>query len=280
VAGFVISPYDFRIGVRSNDVDALDRVRREHLLSSWKVRTTGSRRVEHLYSIRIGKAPNRRGLKVFHLLYAGGALLKRTDNLDELFDFFDMQLHVDVALSAAKRTFVHAAAVGFPGGAIIVPGRSHSGKSTLAKALADAGGVLYSDEFAVIDETGRVHPYPRPLSLRQKSGPPLRTPVEQHGGGPQLKPLRVAAVVLTRYERGALFRPATVTPGEAVLGMVENAPSMRMNSARDLRALGAVALNALRLRGPRGPARAAARVLLRILSNVSPRDVRHQASIR
>jgi hypothetical protein len=237
---------------------------------SWKARATGSRRVEYLYSIRIGKAPKRRGLKVFHLLYAGAALLKRTDNLDELFDFFDMQLHVDVALSAAKRTFVHAAAVGFSSGAVIVPGRSHFGKSTLAKALVDAGGILYSDEYAVIDEIGRVHPYPRPLSLRQRSGPPVRTPVELHGGGRHLKPLPVAAVVLTRYERGADFRPTTVTPGEAVLGMVENAPSMRMNAARDLRALGAVASNAIRLRGPRGPAREAARIILRIMSNPSP----------
>ena len=36
--------------------------------------------------------------------------------------------------------------------------------------LLRAGATYYSDEFAVFDARGRVHPYPKPLSIREKNG--------------------------------------------------------------------------------------------------------------
>ena len=46
-----------------------------------------------------------------------------------------------------------------------LPGHSFSGKSTLVAALVRAGAVYYSDEFAVLDPDGFVHPYAKALSL-------------------------------------------------------------------------------------------------------------------
>lgn len=63
----------------------------------------------------------------------------------------------------------------------MVPGRTLSGKSSLVLALVKAGADYYSDEYAVFDGSGRVHPYSKPLSRRSGSGPPrLRgTPLDE-----------------------------------------------------------------------------------------------------
>ena len=49
----------------------------------------------------------------------------------------------------------------------MIPGSSFSGKTTLVRALVDAGAVYYSDEFAALDETGRVFRYAKWLSVRR-----------------------------------------------------------------------------------------------------------------
>ena len=58
-----------------------------------------------------------------------------------------------------------------------------TGKTTLVKALVEAGATYYSDEFAVLDKEGQVQPYPVPLSIRGNNGHPApKTPVESRGG--------------------------------------------------------------------------------------------------
>jgi hypothetical protein len=54
---------------------------------------------------------------------------------------------------------VHAGVVGWNGGAAILPGPSHAGKTTLVAELLRHGAVYFSDEYALIDAEGRVHPY-------------------------------------------------------------------------------------------------------------------------
>jgi len=67
-----------------------------------------------------------------------------------------------IALWARRRVFVHAGVVAWQGRAVLIPGRTLSGKSWLVRALVRAGAEYYSDEFAVLDARGRVHPYPLP----------------------------------------------------------------------------------------------------------------------
>src|ERR687894_479249 len=45
------------------------------------------------------------------------------------------------------------------GRALVRPGPSLSGKTTLVAALVRSGAAYLSDEFAVLDPEGRVHPY-------------------------------------------------------------------------------------------------------------------------
>jgi hypothetical protein len=64
------------------------------------------------------------------------------------------------------RVHVHAAVASLGDRAVLLPGQSGAGKTTLVAALVLAGFRYLSDEVAAVDpEDLRVHPYPRPLAL-------------------------------------------------------------------------------------------------------------------
>ena len=65
---------------------------------------------------------------------------------------------------------VHGGVVAHDGRALLLPGPTHAGKSTLVAELVRRGAPYFSDEYALIDADGRVHPYPRALLLRDGSG--------------------------------------------------------------------------------------------------------------
>jgi len=71
-----------------------------------------------------------------------------------------------IAETAHDRFFVHAGVVGWNGRAIVIPGQSKIGKTTLVEEFLRIGATYYSDEFAVFDRRGYVHPFARPLRVR------------------------------------------------------------------------------------------------------------------
>ena len=260
-AGMIYAPYGTRLGIRTNDRDVLEHIERELLLPTWEARRSGSPIVDHLYSLRVGPRARRRGVRNYHLLYTSTFRLARTHDLAELLETFDQYIHIDVASSARRRTFVHAGVVGWKGRAIVIPGRTRAGKSTLVKALVDRGATFYSDEYAVIDGRGRVHDYPRDLSLRRRAGK-QRIPAQQLREGRPAPPLPIGAVVLTRFERGSNFAPSTVPRGRAALDLFAHCLSARREPQRDLKAFSRSVSGAVTLQGVRGEAPAAARTIL------------------
>ena len=65
---------------------------------------------------------------------------------------------------------VHAAALAGPAGAVVVPGESGIGKTTLAAAAMQSGLTLLSDEAACFSSpAGTLLPHPRPLGLSRHS---------------------------------------------------------------------------------------------------------------
>jgi hypothetical protein len=161
---------------------------------------------------------------------------------------------------------VHAGVVGWNGQAIVIPGRSYSGKSSLVTALVKAGATYYSDEFAVLDERGRVHPYAVPLAIRpdQNGAPPIKRRVEEIGGVAGARPMPVGLVLITRYVSGTRFRPRPVSAGRAVLELLGNTLPARRRPERVLDALTQVVSRALVLRGTRGEAEETAPQILGI----------------
>jgi hypothetical protein len=68
-------------------------------------------------------------------------------------------MHTHIALHAPEHVFVQAGVVGVGERAMVLPGKSFAGKTTLVAALVRAGAEYWSDEYAVLDANGDVHPY-------------------------------------------------------------------------------------------------------------------------
>ncbi len=132
-------------------------------------------------------------------------------------------------------------------GDLHAPGPALFAQQGPIEAVLEPGASYYSHEYAVLDPEGRVHPYPRPLSLREGRG---RTAAEQLGGGPRLVPLPVGLVLHTRYSSQSRFAPRRISTRAAVLGLMANALSAVVNPELNMRVLPLVAAGALRLSGP------------------------------
>jgi hypothetical protein len=154
--------------------------------------------------------------------------------------------------------FVHAGVVAYQGRAILLPGRSFAGKSTLVVALVRAGADYYSDEFAMLDEAGRVAKYLEPIQLRGPHGPEVLT---LDFDTPQ-DPLPVGLVAVTTYTAGAEWSPRRLSTGQGVLAMMEHAAPARDKPAKTLSILRLALANAEILQGERGEAEETARALL------------------
>jgi hypothetical protein len=262
-AGLTFKSYGVRFGVRADDAALLGRL--AEFLPPGTIETRPGV-VERLYSIRAGAGGvERRGLRRFKLLYADHVRLARTVELEELFERFESDLQLSVAEAAHRRVFVHAGVVGWKGRAVVVPGRSFSGKTTLVAELVKAGATYYSDEFAVLDSEGRVHPFAKPLAVRGEDLRQRKVSVDELGGSAATKALPVGLVVVSEFREGSRFRPRALTPGQGSLALLANTVPARRKPLEVLETLERVVRAATVLRGARGEAaEAAARILERV----------------
>jgi hypothetical protein len=175
----------------------------------------------------------------------------------------DSAVRAHIALKAPQLIFIHAGAVAHDGRAIVIPGRSFSGKTTLVRALLANGATYLSDEFAVLDEGGMVHPYPRPLGIRVQGSPTgRRLEPAQQGLPVATGPMPLGLIVITAYRAGARWNPSPRTSGEGALALLANAVPARERSAEALRAVRAAATDARVIETERDDAGEAARQLL------------------
>jgi hypothetical protein len=242
-----IDSYGLCLGFSSNDAAVLERML-ALLAPGW--RPSQAAAVARAYALFVRSRDDGPGRR----LYADSQLLAADDDLEYLLDRLETDLQIFLGDFAPERVFVHAGVVGWQDQAIVIPGRTMSGKSTLVAAFLRAGASYFSDEFAVYDAQGRVHPYGRQLSLRQPAGRPRRTGPEGLGGLPAHEPLQRSAILLTRYRPGARWRPQTLSPGRAVLELMKHCLPARRRPAFVLAVLQQVLAAATVLRGCRGEA--------------------------
>jgi hypothetical protein len=259
-AGVSFESYGLRIGLRVSDPAVLGRAV-ECLPPGW---TRGrSPVVDQLYSLVVGGHDGGSRPRRFHLLYTAASRIARTLDLEEALAVLESDLKMHVAEKAHGRVFVHAGVVAHRGRTILLPGRSHSGKSRLVDALVRAGCTYYSDEFAVLDARGRVHAYPAPLTLRGEDGaPPRRLQLPGSGGRGARPALPVGLVVVSRYRPEARWRPRRISPGRGLLALLDNTVPARRRPRAVLSVLSRIVAAATVFRGYRGEAEAAAPRLL------------------
>jgi hypothetical protein len=122
-----------------------------------------------------------------------------------------LQQLVQMTLTAEAREFlfVHAGVVGWQGRAVVVPGPSRAGKSTLVLEMVRAGATYLSDEFAALDRSGLVHAYPRALWQRLSKTKKQSFSPEQLGWRPG-PPLPLGTLLMTQYVAGARWQPRSL----------------------------------------------------------------------
>jgi hypothetical protein len=251
-AGFSLKSYGVRIGIRSNEPVSLKRVC-DHLPHDWEA--VSSVIVDRLYSIIIGGAGKRSNIRRLNLLYGDHVRLARSVDADEVFNTLESDLRLFVAEAARHRVFVHAGVVGWKGRAIVIPGRSFTGKSTLVAELVKAGATYYSDEYAVLDSHGRVHPFLKPLEIREQGKTQqTKVSVSELGGQAGKKALPAGLVLVTHFQEGGKWRPRKLSPGKGTLELLANTVSARRKPEQALAMLQQLAARANILKGVRGHA--------------------------
>lgn len=253
----VVSTFGVSVGVRTDDAALLVA------LCQWLPPSAAKSPVieaDLQYSMYSRPADDSGRVQPLYVGHAGERLFIQTLDRAKACDAFASTVKDDLAATSSDWVFVHAGVVSWQGAAIVIPAPGLHGTSRLVEALARAGATYYSDEYAVIDQHGRVHPFAIPLSLRTETGAKERAPTQAPAA--PLPPLPVRTIVATRHEPGAVWRPRRGTPGEALLTLLSNTTRARRASRAAMDVLARAVEGAELLEGPRGEAEAVAAALI------------------
>jgi hypothetical protein len=244
--GFSFTLHGARVGVRVNQPEVLENLI-ERLPQGWK--PANYKVVEQLYSVKVGGAGIRPNIRQFNLLYGNLYTLARTMNLEEVFKAFQKDLQHSIAFFAKHKIFVRAAVAGWQGRAILIVGEEESGKTRLLKELLKAGASYYSDDYAMLDSRGRVHPFLGSTSEFAEA---------QFGK----KALPVGRILITGYRAEARFRPRKLSAGQAALELLEHTAVTRKMPQTALTFVQKAVSQAQSCKGIRGEAEEAVEYLL------------------
>jgi hypothetical protein len=259
--GFCFSLLGVVAGVRVNSVEKIREVE-ERL--PWGHRRHRICPVDRLYSFYFNRRESRPGMRLYHTLYRDTEVLARTENITQLLEEFERDLALHIAQSAPKRLVVHAGVVDWNGTAIVMPGKSFTGKTTLVKEFLRRGATYYSDEYAILDKNGRVHPYPRPLMVRDSvNGRQIKVATSKLGYRAGAKPIRIGLILVTFYRRSARWRPRSQSVTRGALGLLANSFSGRRDPAKALTFISEAVSKARVLHGVRGEAAETVQAILR-----------------
>ena len=188
-------------------------------------------------------------------LYENGEWVSVLRDRKELLDILGTRVRLTVAEFASERVFVHAGVVAVDGRAIVIPGKSFSGKTTLVAELVRRGALYYSDEYAVFDKDGLVWPFPKCISIRSETGDSRKQtdyPVEAFGGTAGTEPLPVGMVLLTGYKPNAKWRPRILSSGKGLIEIIRDTIPIRNDPTFTLSVLNQVVQNSVIVKSPRG----------------------------
>lgn len=183
------------------------------------------------------------------------------------FQLLGSQVRLAVAEYAPKHTFVHAGVVAVDGKAIVIPAKSFAGKTTLTYELVKRGAIYYSDEYAVIDQDGFIHPFPKDISMRGIIDDQTQVEIkpESIGGTIGTKPVRAGLIVITHYGESSKWRPKTLTVGQGFLELITHTIPIRQNPELAVTALRKMLDGASILKSRRGDAGKTADAIIKMI---------------
>lgn len=205
-------------------------------------------------------------------LFRDGEQVFSSKSREDFLDFIAGQIRLTVAEFAVGKVFLHAGVVGWNGRALIVPGSSFSGKTTLVAELIKNGAVYYSDEYAVLDENGLVYPFAKKLSLRGiiDDYKQVECSPEIFGAEVGGEPLPVGMILIARYEKGVVeaknFQPELLSAGQGMIEILANSVSIRHNPKFVLKVLNKFISRVIIAKSRRGEAKEFASRLIKYLN--------------
>ena len=255
--------YGVRIRIFSNHIGLIREItERLSLLLPNGFETIGYNQAKYTFSVRKNK-------KFEYVLYNGRKKVTAGNDKEIFLNYFDFQIRVTIAEFAESRVFMHAGVVGWKGKAIMIPASSFHGKTTLIKELTKLGAKYYSDDYAVLDENGFVHPFPKTLSIRGliDEHQQIEFSVEAFGGVKGIEPLSVGMVLLTEFKSGAKWQPQILSEGVAIFEMLSHTIPIRYNPKFSLKVLNKIVNRAIIVKTKRGEAKDFAIKLLSFFEN-------------
>ncbi len=206
-------------------------------------------------------------------LHASDGIVGRSDTAEGIVPILQSFIDSAVVQRLTDTVAVHAGAVSYGGVAILFPGPSYSGKSTLVAELLHHGFAYFSDEYALIDREGRAHPYPRSLMLRNgmlRNGKPDARPVlvADSGGVVGRGPAPVALVLALEYVRGTAWNIRPMPQSEMLLMLLKSTPHQLSESSALLGTLLRASGGAACYTGVRGEAADTAERIVRLLATM------------
>lgn len=255
--------YGVNIGVRSDSIELLSAIKNElHKINPQGFEIIDDERATHLFEIKSKKN------QILEMTKGEELLWSQAGETEDFLSFLQSQIRLTVAEFAESRVFLHAGAVGWKDSAILIPAKSFSGKSSLVAELVKRGALYYSDDYAVLDENGMLHPYHRPLSLRGivDKYKQIDFPVEALGGKAGFTPLSVGMIVFTEYREGEktgkIWKPEILSGGRGIMEIIGQTIPFRYKPKFSLEVLNKVSECAIICKSLRGEAEEFAERLL------------------
>ena len=257
VRPFTFESYGVVAQIISNVQDIVDeaaRVAERSLVG--QLHPVHGKKVEQVFEVERTKS--------LYRLFVNGEGIASCRGKKKFFKFFDAIVRITIGEHAVDRVFMHAGAVGWKGKGIIFPAQSYQGKSTIVTELIRRGADYYSDDFAIFDKDGLLHPFPRIITMRTRDGQfrHYDLPVESIGGTPATEPIPVGLVLFTHYEAGAKWEPVKLTAGQGSLEMMPFVLPLRRDPKLSMLALNSIANSAIIAKSRSGAAEEFADLIL------------------
>jgi hypothetical protein len=260
---FRVEAPGFSICVAADCPRTLQRI--ERYLLPWLPRTRSSHDAPEI-AIVLRRNPQ----ADYFAMELNGAIIAANETMPYLFTLIQQAADDAMVRHLRRETAIHAGTVVYQGEAIVMPGPSGSGKSRLVQELLRLGAEYCSDEYAILDSRGCVHPYARALMIREESE-------EQH---PMLAsdlrakvcdcPSPVSLFLFLRYDADA--EGLDVQPldrSEALIRLLQNTPQVMADKYDVLAPLKAAMSQAASYEGTRGEVPRAAVEILQLAANAS-----------
>lgn len=257
--------FGVRIGISSDDAELLTKIRNvlPQVVPN-KLRFRSDVKAEHIFELERDRTTD----KIF-ISKNGEEDTFYTDE-QRLIEYLSSQIRITVAEYAESKVFIHAGAVGWNGGAIIIPGSSYSGKTTLVSELIKQGAEYYSDEYAVLDEKGFLHPYPKMLSMRGiiDEYSQVDTLPEVFGAKIGKGPIPVKLILITEFEKKSRWNPQILKPGEGIMEILQHTIPIRFKPEFVLSVLKKTSSRAIIAKSKRGEAGLSIPLIIKLFETV------------